>query len=140
MYRVSDASQNSAPSLATVTVPHDQGTGPEPLLMHLEANGLPDMARISWPALPGLLAYDVIAADLTEVSITNGHLYLSSARVLARGTSGTAYVEDGDGIVPSAGRAIIYLVQQRTSDGGAGYGTASAPWPREPLSCDGGRP
>jgi hypothetical protein len=139
-YRVTDASQNSAQGLAIVSVPHALGSGPETLLMQLEPNGLPGKAHIYWPSLADSLGYDVIAADLSNVSLVDEHLYLPSVQVLARGTQATSIEEGVDGPLPPLGKGIIYLIQQRTVEGGAGYGTATAPWPRLPSSCDGGCP
>jgi hypothetical protein len=139
-YRLTDESQNSTQGLAVVSVPHDLGTGPEPLLMHLEPNGLQGMASLYWPALPGSLGYDLIAVDLSDVSLLDGHLDLASAQVLGRGTPETSLHEDAGGPMPLLGQAIIYLIQQRTAEGGNGYGTATAPWPRQPSLCNGGCP
>jgi hypothetical protein len=139
-YRAVDASGNSTPAFAVVTVPHDQGSGPEPLLMRLEPNGTPGMVRIYWSVIPGALGYDVISGDLSQAKVENGQLSVGDVRVLARGTTETALTEDSNSAMPATGTAIFYLIQSRTDRGGGGYGTESAPWPRVPASCNGGCP
>jgi N-acetylneuraminic acid mutarotase len=140
MYRAADASGNATPALAVVAVPHDQGQGPEPLLMRLELDGTPGMVRLYWPATPGAMGYDVISGDLSQVRVENGTLRLGDVRVLARGTTVTSLSEDAASIMPPMGTAFFYLIQPRLDRGGMGYGTESAPWPRLPASCEGGCP
>ena len=139
-YRAMDASGNAAPALAVVTVPRDQGHGPEPLLISLQEDGIPGMARIDWPTIPGAVGYDVIAGDLGGVRIDEGQLSLGDVRVLARATTQTAFSEGATGEIPETGTVIFYLIQSRTELGGVGYGTESAPWPRIPAACGGGCP
>jgi hypothetical protein len=139
-YEATDASGNMTPAVAIVTVPHDLGAGPEPLLMHLQPNGAPERAHIYWPGLPGLLGYDLIVGDLSRVAVQDGYLTLDAVQVLARGTLATEADEGTDTVAPPAGGAFIYLLQQRTTEGGVGYGTATAPWPRLPLTCEDGCP
>jgi hypothetical protein len=139
-YEAADASGNTTPAMAIVTVPHDLGAGPEPLLMQLLHDGAPERAHIFWPGLPGHLGYDLIAGDLSRVSVQGGSYALEGVKVLARGTPNTEILEGPGAEVPPAGHAIIYLLQQRTIDGGVGYGTATAPLPRLPLTCEGGCP
>ena len=136
-YRAVDSSGNSTPAFAVVTVTHDQGSGPEPLLMRLEPSATPGMVRIYWSGIPGAVGYDVISGDLSQAKVENGHLSLSAVRVLARGTTDTALAEDPNSVMPATGTAIFYLIQSRTDRGGSGYGTETAPWPRVPASCDG---
>jgi hypothetical protein len=139
-YRAVDASGNSTPAFAVVTVPHDQGSGPEPLLMRLQLEVTPGMVRIYWAGIPGALGYDVISGDLSQAKVENGQLSLGDVRVLARGTTETALMEDSNGAIPATGTAIFYLIESRMDRGGGGYGTESAPWPRVPKACDGGCP
>jgi hypothetical protein len=139
-YRAVDASGNSTPAFAVVTVPHDQGSGPEPLLMRLEPDRTPGMVRIYWAGIPAAIGYDVISGDLSQAKVENGQLSLGAVRVLARGTTETLLTEDSNGVMPATGTAIFYLVQSHTDRGGGGYGTESAPWPRVPALCDGGCP
>ena len=139
-YRAVDSSGNSTPAFAVVTVPHDQGSGPEPLLMRLEPSATPGMVRIYWSGIPGAVGYDVISGDLSQAKVENGHLSLGTVRVLAHGKTDTALAEDPNSVMPATGTAIFYLIQSRLDRGGSGYGTESAPWPRVPASCDGGCP
>jgi hypothetical protein len=139
-YQAVDASGNNTPAFAVVTVPHDRGSGPEPLLLRLEAGGTPGMVHIYWAGIPGALGYDVISGDLSQAKVENGKLSLGAVRVLARGTTETSLAEDSSGVMPATGTAIFYLIQSRTDRGGSGYGTESAPWPRVPEACEGGCP
>jgi subtilisin family serine protease len=138
-FEARDASDNTTPAVAVVIVPHDRGAGPEPLLMQLRHDGAPGQAHIYWPDLAGYLGYDLIVADLANAAVQGGVLTLDAARVLAQGTPATE-VREGPANVPPPGSAFIYLLQQRDGLGGAGYGTVTAPWPRVPISCEGGCP
>jgi hypothetical protein len=139
-YQAADASGNAAPALGVVTVPHDQGHGPEPLLMRLEPDGTPGMARIYWSRLPDVVGYDVIRGDLSQTKVEDRQLSLGAVKVLARGTTETSFSEGSAGAIPPPGAAFFYLIQPRNDRGGVGYGTESAPWARVPASCDGGCP
>ncbi|HET8946721.1 MAG TPA: right-handed parallel beta-helix repeat-containing protein [Candidatus Polarisedimenticolia bacterium] len=140
IYGVTDGSGNTARAVAVVTVPHDQGSGPEPLLMHLEPGGTPDVVRLYWAGIAETVGYDLIAGELSQAQVENHRLWLGAVRVLARGTTRTSWTEDPGGPMPAPGTAFFYLIQARTQDGGIGYGTESAPWPRIPSSCGGGCP
>jgi subtilisin family serine protease len=140
-YRATDASGNQAPGLATVTVPHDQGHGPEPLLMRLAPGATASAAmRIDWPAVSGATGYNVIRGSLSSIHVVDGVLKLGAVHVLARGTTDTSVIEATPGPAPAVGQGFFYLIEQVTSIGAVGYGTESAPWPRVPESCDGGCP
>jgi len=139
-YRALDAAGNQATGLATVTVPHDQGHGPEPLLMRLSpaASGS-TAARIVWPAQDGATGYNVISGTLSAMHVVDGVLNLGAVRVLARGTQGSS-VDETAPAAPPVGQGYFYLIEQVTAWGATGYGTESAPWPRVPGSCEGGCP
>jgi hypothetical protein len=139
-YQAKDQSGNATPAFALVTVPHDLGTGPEPLLMRLEPSGAPGRLRIYWASVPGASGYDVIYGDLSHARLEGHALTLGSVHVLARGTTQASLVEETSDTDPPVGSAVFYLIQPRTERGGSGYGTESAPWPRVPASCDGGCP
>jgi hypothetical protein len=139
-YRAVDASGSATPSFVVVTVPHDQGSGPEPLVLRLESDGDAGLVRIYWAVVAGVLGYDVISGDLSQLKVEGHRLSLGAVNVLARGITGTSISEGMVGMIPSPGTALFYLIQQRTDRGGAGYGTESAPWPRVPESCSGGCP
>jgi hypothetical protein len=131
-YQARDASGNTAPALAVVTVPHDLGEGPEPLLMRLENDSTPGGVHVYWPSVAGAATYDVIAGDLGQVSISQGVVWLGQTRTLSSGQSLTSYSEGATAWVPAPGHAIYYLVQSHDSAGRpSGYGTESAAWPRE---------
>ncbi|HYV86052.1 MAG TPA: FG-GAP-like repeat-containing protein [Patescibacteria group bacterium] len=141
-YRAVDRSGNATPALATITVPHDQGQGPEPLLMQVApataqpANGTTNV-RLYWPSVAGATSYDVITGDLSAWHVENGVLNLGAVQVLARSTTATSLTEP-TAATPAVGHAFFYLIQQHTDLGAAGYGTETGPWPRVPGSCDGG--
>jgi hypothetical protein len=140
-YRAIDSSGNATPAFGVVTVPHDQGQGPEPLLMRLEptSSGVTSQ-RIYWPAVMGATGYDVIRGTLSQVHLQNGVTMLGAVSVLARSTAQTSLTEPSNAPVPPVGQGYFYLIQQRTDRGGVGWGSEPAPWPREPGSCDGGCP
>ena len=96
--------------------------------------------RISWPATPGVVGYDVISGDLSQVRVEKGQLSLGDVRVLARDTMETVLSEGNAEAIPTLGSGFFYLIQSRTDRGGSGYSTESAPWPRVPTSCDEGCP
>jgi hypothetical protein len=137
-YRASDDSGKATSALAIVVVPHDEGNGPEPLLMRLEPGAQAAAVRLYWPAIPGAFGYDVIAGDLGAWQVRNGRLDLGTVRVLARATP-DAWLDEPPS-TPEPGRAFFYLIRQRVPTGPSGYGTESAPWPRVPAACEGGCP
>jgi hypothetical protein len=141
-YRAIDAAGNSTSAVGVVTVPHDLGQGPEPLLMRLEPLAAGATAqRLYWPALNDATGYDVIRGTLSQVHRDDGVTNLGPVAVLARNTALTTVSEPMTTSNPPVGEAFFYLVQERTADRGAtGWGSEPAPWPREPGSCDGGCP
>jgi hypothetical protein len=141
LYRATDPSGNTTTSPGVVTVPHDQGQGPEPLLMHLESVTPGTAAqRIFWPAIAGATGYDVIRGTLRQVRLENGTINLGAVSVLARNTTLTSVSEPSSTPVPEVGETFFYLVQERTADRATGWGSEPAPWPRAPGSCEGGCP
>ncbi|HYV86051.1 MAG TPA: FG-GAP-like repeat-containing protein [Patescibacteria group bacterium] len=144
-YRAVDRSGNATPALATITVPHDQGQGPEPLLMQIapptaQPTGGTTNIRLYWPTVAGAMGYDVITGDLSAWHVANGVLDLGAVRMLAGATTVTSVTEPADAATPAVGHGFFYLIQQRTADGAAGYGTETGPWPRVPGSCESGCP
>jgi hypothetical protein len=145
-YRAVDRGGNATPAVATITVPHDEGHGPEPLLMQVApatsgATGQPTAGttsvRLYWPSVDGATGYDVITGDLSAWHLENGVLNLGAVQVLARSTTATSLTEPTVA-TPAVGHAFFYLIQQHTDLGAAGYGTETGPWPRVPGSCVGG--
>ncbi len=139
-YAATDASGNTSSALGLVTVPHDLGTGPEPVMMSLEGNGTPGMAHLYWNAVSGAEMYDVIQGGVSQVTQSNGKIWPGLVHVLATGQSGTSYSEGSNGALPPPGSAFFYLVQYRNTQGASGWGTESSSWPAEPVSCDVGCP
>ena len=140
-YLAIDGSGNTTTASGVVTVPHDQGQGPEPLLMRLEPLAPTTKAqRIFWPAIKDATGYDVIRGTLSQVRRENGVTNLGAVAVLARNISLTTVSEPLTAPIPPVGEAFFYLVQQRTADRATGWGSEPAPWPRVPGSCEGGCP
>jgi len=139
-YAARDASGNTASALGIVTVPHDEGSGPEPVMMSLEGDGTPEMAHLYWNPVSGAEVYDVIQGDLSQVSVSNKEISLGPVHVLASGQIGASYSEGPSGAIPVVGSAFFYLVQYREGQFVSGWGTESSPWPAEPSSCDIGCP
>jgi hypothetical protein len=135
-YAAMDASGNTSSALRLVTVPHDLGTGPEPVMMSLDGDGIPGMAHLYWNAVSGAEMYDVIQGDVSQVTQSNGMIWLGLVRVLATGQSETSYSEGSNGALPPLGSAFFYLVQYRDKQSASGWGTESSSWPAEPVSCD----
>jgi subtilisin family serine protease/sugar lactone lactonase YvrE len=138
-YRAIDASGNTTPGLATVTVPHSEEQGPEPLLMELApvAGG---SVRIVWPAVVDATGYNVIRGSLSSLRVENSVTRLGPVVVLGRGTQQTSLEEPIPSPAPAVGQGFFFLIEQVTSRGPVGYGTESAAWPRVPESCTGGCP
>ncbi|HYV85411.1 MAG TPA: FG-GAP-like repeat-containing protein [Patescibacteria group bacterium] len=140
-YGARDSSGNATTALATVIVPHDLGQGPEPLLMRLEpASQGSTSARIFWPAVAGATGYDVITGDLQAWRAVGEVLDVGPVQVLARSATATSLTEPAGAANPAVGHALFYLIEQRTAERGAGYGTETSPWPRVASRCEGGCP
>jgi len=141
-YRAIDGAGNSSIGFAVVMVPHDQRSGPEPLLMRLEpAAANASSVVIAWPAIEDATRYDVIRGDLGVVRHDGGVINLGPVTVLARGTTATTVTESASLPMPAPGSGYFYLVQQWSGERGAvGWGSEPAPWPRVPASCEGGCP
>ena len=139
-YRATDAAGNMAPGLAVVVVPHDQGSGPEPLLMHLAPPGPDGTIQAFWSGVAGAEGYDLIAGDVSRLRLDSERVSLGAVRVLARGLAGTSQTIDEGGRTPAVGEAYFYFVQARITRGGTGYGSELPPWPRIPDACEGGCP
>jgi hypothetical protein len=133
-YRAVDGSGHATPAVAVVTVPHDQGQGPEPLLLQVEP--AESGVRVYWPAVPEAGAYDVIRGRLSNLRLEGREARLGMVEGLAR--VGETWVEDGLGEpVPPPGDGYFYLVQAWRGPVGTGYGTESCPWPRVADGCTG---
>ena len=139
-YTATDSSGNAASALGLVAVPHDLGTGPEPVSLGLEPDGTQGMVHLYWNTVSGAETYDVIRGELSQVKAQGGVIWLGPVHVMASGQSGTSYSEDSSAALPSAGQVFFYLVQYRTGLTASGWGTESSPWPAEPTSCDIGCP
>ena len=77
-------------------------------------------------------------ANLTRIS---NSISLGSVSVLAARTTETEIQEGAEVAVPPLGKVFFYLMQSHGPDGApGGYGSESAPLPREPASCGGACP
>lgn len=140
IYEALDASGNVTLQRLVASVPQNLGQGSEPLSLTLESVGPDGLAQLSWPAVSGAFAYDVITGELDQIRVENGTLSLGAVRVLARATPATTMTEAPGAAAPRPGSAFFYLVQSRGESSGSGYGTESAPRPEIPGSCEGGCP
>jgi hypothetical protein len=139
-YRAVDASGNTMPVLGVVSVPHDLSGNSEPVLVRLRPDELTGGLWVLWSAVPDSSGYDVLSGRLEELEVQNRVLLLGSVEVLARGTQDTEFLEDASRGDPALGEMFLYVVQARTDLGNTGYGTATAPYPREPVACSDGCP
>ena len=130
---------------ALVRVPHDLGEATEPLVIHLESDGILGMAHLYWNAVSGAQGYDVISGDVANLKAETNRITLGAVRVPGRllmqssMTEGAATLTTSSSL-PERGRAFFYLVQYRDGHGASGYGTESVPLPLEPASCEDGCP
>jgi len=129
-YQARDASGNTTSALGVVTVPHDLGTGPEPLLMNLEPDGTSGMAHLYWNEVPrpgdGALRNAVAGTcACTRLGCTGDELQggehggcpgdgegvLLSRAVLGR--AGSERLGDGDGAVAGGADSLRSRVSGR---------------------------
>lgn len=139
-YTAYDASGNAATAASLTAVPQDHVGGPEPLQIRLQIDLALGTARLDWDAVPGALAYDVIAGDTGALALQGDKVELGTVRVLARAWTATTWSEGPADLPPAAGQAVFYLVQYHDGSGSSGFGSESVFWEREPVSCDGGCP
>ncbi len=139
VYSATDASGNTTQATAVVAVPHDLGSGPEPILLQVSPADSPGLTQLAWPSLSGATGYDVIRGDLQQITPAHNRTLLGTVQVLARGTTQISAIDETTA-APQVGQAFFYLVQPRTQRGGLGYGTESSASPLEPQICDGGCP
>src|SRR5262249_15041799 len=138
IFTASDASGNQSSVMALVTVPHDLGTGPEPLLIGVEPDGAHGTAHRFWNAVPGAGGYDIITGDVASLRMEQDRVSLGTVQVPARLLTTTSWSESTTGSVPEAGHALFYLMQYRDASGPSGFGTESTPLPSLPDACAGG--
>lgn len=139
-YSVLDASGNGGGAAATTTVPLDLGSGPEPILLMVLPGVDQGTVQILWDAVSDAAGYDVITGDLGGTTFSGNTLLLGPTVVVGRGLLEPTWFEVSGDPETSPGTIRFYLVQFHDSRGGTGFGTESAPWPREPTSCEGGCP
>jgi FG-GAP-like repeat/Thrombospondin type 3 repeat len=143
-YQAVDGSGNQVSAVGVVTVPHDQGEGPEPLILKAEpaATGSPGTVHLYWPGVAGATGYDVIVGEVAGLFANGGRVGLGPVNLVGSEQAGTSLTEIDPGPVPPPGSALFYLIQSRGAGGVSGYGTVTVPWPREAqdpcaTGCDG---
>jgi len=136
-YFAIDASGNRGSALATVVVPHDLGSGPEPLQQRLQTQGIPGRAQVFWNSVEGAQTYDLIRGGLENLTPRDGHVSLGRVGVLLAGQGQTSWNDDLEAEQPATGRAFFYLVQYHDARGPSGYGTESSPLPLIPDPAPG---
>jgi hypothetical protein len=136
----SSRSGNTTPAIAVISVPHDQGQGPEPLSLRAEPAGADGSTRLFWNTVNEAQAYDLISGDLASLQMEAGRVSLGAVRVLGRMIQGPSWSETDAAPNPPDGQAFFYLVEYRDARGPTGFGAESVPLPREPSSCDAGTP
>ena len=134
-YGTRDSSGNLAQGVVQVSVPHDQGSGPEPILMNVAPGGSGAGVSLSWTPAQGAVSYDVVAGHLEQIKVLPSLLSLGQVTVLAAGLQGTTLDVGDSDLSPSPGLCVFYLIQSRQTLGASGYGTESALLPSEPSSC-----
>jgi hypothetical protein len=138
-YRAVDASENETLATVIVTVPHDRGDGPDPLLLELEPRP-GGGARLRWTGVPDALAYDVIRGELSGLRLDVDGVGLGEVDLLARSLAETSLVEPAGGGIGPVESIRFYLVQYHDAAGPSGYGAGSLARPRRPDPCAGGCP
>jgi hypothetical protein len=136
-YSATDASGNRGSALATVVVPHDLGSGPEPLQERLQTQGIPGRAQVFWNTVEGAPTYDLIRGGLENLVVRDGQVSLGRVRLLLAGQGQTSWNEGQEEDQPATGRAFFYLVQYHDARGPSGYGTESSPLPLIPDPAPG---
>ncbi len=135
-YAAVDSSGNATSKATVVKVPHDLGTGPEPLLLKVEPSSDRGMCAISWNSVPDAVTYDLVAGDVAQLEAYSDHASPGVLRALATEIAGTTYTESESSLIPVTGHGFFYLVQSHSAHGASGYGSESASLPLEPSSSD----
>jgi hypothetical protein len=129
-YLAQDSSGNGTNDDTTVTVPLEQNGNDEPLTILVGPGGAGTV--VSWGAVPGASAYDVVRGDLGAIQVAGSTLDLGAVICVEASSPDLDTMGDEDPGIPAPGQVWFYLVQYD----GTGYGTESAPRPRQPASGD----
>jgi hypothetical protein len=122
-YRATDGAGNATTATAAVQVPHDQGAGPEPLLVSTRQTDIGTL--LEWGEVPGAPSYRVVRGQVGSLFDTGAFYDLGPVACLASGIAVTSTAGLEDASVPSVGDSYFYLVEY--DDGRpSGYGTGSA--------------
>ena len=133
-FTATDASGNRASAIGLVEVPHDLGSGPEPLHERLQIQPTTGQVQVFWNTVVNAQNYDLIRGRLESLAVRDGRVSLGVVVTLAEGLIRTSWTESEGDAEPAVGEAFFYLVQYHDSQGPSGYGTESSLLPLEPDS------
>jgi hypothetical protein len=91
-----------------------------PLNMSIVKSGA--NAVLSWAAVPGATAYDVISGDLTELRGAHGYQFLNQAFCVGDDVSGPTFTSNSN---PTPGNAFWWVIRPLNCDGDGTYGSGS---------------
>jgi hypothetical protein len=141
VYEARDSSGNTTRRTVSVVVPHDLGGGADPLQLRVDPDGASGKAHVIWGSVTGATGYDLIRGDMAGISRMTNLLSLGTVTTLASATTAKDFHEAPPDVVPPLGHVYFYVMQVRAADGTrGGYGSDTAPLPREPAACTGGCP
>ncbi len=133
---VVDASGHRSPALAVVSVPHDLGSGADPVALRFAAGSGTGSLDLVWSPAPGATRYDVAFGALGTLRFQRNRTTLIATREIQLPSTQASIADPSDPAGPAAGGAWFYLVQYHDDRGPTGYGTAGAPWPIEMILPD----
>lgn len=119
-----------------MSVPHDLGEGPEPLMIQAIISEVTRTVRWYWNAPGAARSYDILTGDIGNLRAEDARIALGPIRMRGCGLVATSLDEAATASLPEPGHADFYLVQYHDEHGATGFGTESASLPREPDSCD----
>jgi hypothetical protein len=119
---------------AVVFVPHDMEGASEPI--SVTAEEISAGTGLAWPAVTGVLSYDVIRGNMANLRDAGESIDLGPVACIRSGSAEPMTSEYEDAEFPPLGKAFFYLVAYDDVYGTSGYGTASAAKPRIAGSGD----
>jgi hypothetical protein len=89
---------------------------------------------VDWTPVPGaaIVLYNVIRGNLSALAESATAIELGPVTCIEFGSTDTTTAGNEDGATPPPGQSFFYLVEF-ADPAPSGYGTVSAPKPREPL-------
>ncbi len=130
-YAAADASGNTTPATASVSVPHDRGGVVEPLIIAAEET--PAGTLLRWSEAGGALVYTAVRGNVGSLRETETAIDLGETACLAVSQASNTLGHE-DSAIPPAGQAIFYLVQYRDGSVSSSYGTEGVGKPRAATS------